>query len=343
MEANLEQLGPLEWRLTVPVDRAALEARVEEQLEAKRRRARIPGFRPGRAPMKVMQRVFGRQMLEDLWHRTVLTAVRRELDERGLWPVEAPEIESVDEGRVARARFELFPEVPAIDFQRLKIRRPVVEILDSDVENFIRGTRGPRRVGDLVERHGPEVRAMLTEELEDRVRHELDLALRDALLQAHPDLADLVAAQLEELEEVSQNPPELWEKEARELVTLGLLGAQAARQLDIRLGPGELQQEIERLATKADPSHVQEELENTWSDDEAIHKIWSFLMHRKVVVAILEQAQMEDVPMSFSELVASQQPGAGFDGDLGDVFDEEEDFEEEDDLAEDDDFDEDDE
>ena len=55
MSSNLETLGTLERRLSMAVPAAEVEQKVAERMKQLARNAKMPGFRPGKVPMKVLE------------------------------------------------------------------------------------------------------------------------------------------------------------------------------------------------------------------------------------------------------------------------------------------------
>lgn len=303
-ETTLEQLGPLAWQLTLALDAEKIDAEVERRLGEMRPRAEVRGFRRGKAPLAVVRRAYGARLREQQWERTAHSEVRRELAERGVRPVAAPTLEPADEGARVSARFEVFPELPALDFAKLELRRPVVAIGESDVDYMLERLGEPKVDADLANRSA-ELRQTMEAELPEAVEEELRIAVEEALVAAHPDLqlpAGLLEAQIERLHQAegTRKPAEEVEAEARRLLTAALLLAESARQLGLRPDSAELWQETERLAAEA--RHPQEELDRIWADGELIHEIEDLLLRRRVVAAVLERAKVEDEPMGFEEL-----------------------------------------
>ena len=59
MEASLENLGTLERRLSVAVPMAEIEKEVDARLKRLTRTVKMAGFRPGKVPLKVVERQYG--------------------------------------------------------------------------------------------------------------------------------------------------------------------------------------------------------------------------------------------------------------------------------------------
>src|SRR5262247_4460713 len=101
-------------RVEIPTD--IVNAEIDRVATDYSRKARIPGFRPGKAPARVIKQRFKDQILHDVAHDLVPRAVDEALRERGVEPVDTPDILDVlvEEGR-AMTFTASFDTVPAFD------------------------------------------------------------------------------------------------------------------------------------------------------------------------------------------------------------------------------------
>ena len=88
MQATLETLGQLERRLNISVPFEQIDAEVNNRLKRVSRTAKIQGFRPGKAPLKVVSQFYGPQIRDEVMGETIQSsfgnAVREQnLKERG--------------------------------------------------------------------------------------------------------------------------------------------------------------------------------------------------------------------------------------------------------------------
>jgi len=66
MQVSLSSTGPLERRLTVQVSEEQISTEVQNRLKSISRTARIDGFRPGKAPMRVVEQRFGPRVRDEV-------------------------------------------------------------------------------------------------------------------------------------------------------------------------------------------------------------------------------------------------------------------------------------
>jgi len=66
MSSNVETLGSLERRVSMSVPTAEIEKQVDERLKKMARNVRMPGFRPGKVPMKLIAQTYGPQVRSEV-------------------------------------------------------------------------------------------------------------------------------------------------------------------------------------------------------------------------------------------------------------------------------------
>lgn len=149
MQVSVESTTGLERRLTVELPEAGVEREVGTRLDNLMRTARIPGFRPGKAPMKVVARRFGGAVRDEVVGELLRTSFADAVEREELRPVGEPRIDSVEaapgEGLRYTAVFEVLPDVRFTDLESIEVRRPVAEVRESDVDGMVENLRRRRR------------------------------------------------------------------------------------------------------------------------------------------------------------------------------------------------------
>ncbi len=109
------------------------------------RAARIPGFRPGKIPAKVVRRRFRDQILHDVAHGLIPRAVDDALRERKIEPVDTPDIRDVvvEEGQPLKftAAFDTVPPIDPGDYASLTLTRKPAVVQDSAVDEALESLR----------------------------------------------------------------------------------------------------------------------------------------------------------------------------------------------------------
>jgi trigger factor len=123
--------------MTVEVGADVVEKEVNDALKAYARQAKIPGFRPGKAPMTVIRSRFAKEAREEVRDRLVARSFRDATKEKGLDPLGDPILEevSLEEGEPLRfrTRFEVLPELEIKDHKGVEARRPSDQVTEEDV------------------------------------------------------------------------------------------------------------------------------------------------------------------------------------------------------------------
>jgi trigger factor len=125
----------------VVVEAADMEAKVTDRLTEMAKEAQMPGFRPGKVPITILRRTYGRQLLGEVLEQAVNETTTETLEKNDLKPAMQPKIEvvSFDEGKDLEytIEVELMPEFEPMDFSTLSLERVVAEISDEEVEKQV--------------------------------------------------------------------------------------------------------------------------------------------------------------------------------------------------------------
>jgi trigger factor len=142
MALNVETLSNLERRITISVPLQPLEAQITQRLNQISRTAKFAGFRPGKAPMGLVNQHYGNQVRDEVYSGAVEKSFGDAVDEAKLRVAGFPNIEhkpfdSASDVLEYTATFEVFPEVKLGDLSKVKIERPAIEVSDADVKKTL--------------------------------------------------------------------------------------------------------------------------------------------------------------------------------------------------------------
>jgi trigger factor len=156
MQVTVEDGEGLARRMTVELPADDVEQQVDRKLRDVARQARLPGFRPGKVPMRVLRQRFGESVRGEVLGEMVQTSFSQAVAEQELRPAGRPQIEpDIDiAGRryAYTAKFEVLPEIELKDLSGERIARPVAEVTDADVDRMIERLREQRRTFADVDR-----------------------------------------------------------------------------------------------------------------------------------------------------------------------------------------------
>ena len=146
--ANVENLGTLERRVSVSVPVADIEKQVGERLKKIARDVRMPGFRPGKVPLKLVAQTYGSQVHNEVLGDAVQKSFSDAVKQANLKVAGYPRIEkkdgSDDKALEFSATFEIYPEVKVGDLAAISVEQPKTEVTDADVEKTIEILRKQR-------------------------------------------------------------------------------------------------------------------------------------------------------------------------------------------------------
>jgi trigger factor len=142
MALNVETISTLERRITITVPLQPLEAQIHQRLAQMSRTAKFAGFRPGKAPMGLVNQHYGEQVRDEVYSGAVEKSFGDAVDEAKLRVAGYPNIEHKPFGAASEsleytATFEVFPEVSFGDLTKMKIERPLIEVGDADVKKTL--------------------------------------------------------------------------------------------------------------------------------------------------------------------------------------------------------------
>ncbi|PYC24526.1 trigger factor [Aquipseudomonas alcaligenes] len=156
MQVSVESTSALERRMTIGVPAERIETEVTKRLQQTARRAKVPGFRPGKVPMNVIRQRYEdsarQEALGDLIQATFYEAIV----EQKLNPAGAPAVEPkvFEKGKDLEyvATFEVFPEIKLAGFDGIAVERLQAEVTDADVDNMLEILRKQNTRFETVER-----------------------------------------------------------------------------------------------------------------------------------------------------------------------------------------------
>jgi len=131
--------------LVVEIPSTVVDAEIDKVARDYSRAARVPGFRPGKVPPKVVRQRFRDQILHDVAHGLIPRAVDEALRERGVEPVDAPDIRDVvvEEGQPLKftASFETVPPIEPGDYATITLHHKNTMVSDAAVDDALNNLR----------------------------------------------------------------------------------------------------------------------------------------------------------------------------------------------------------
>jgi trigger factor len=166
MDVTVNDISSVKKKLAIKIDAETIKKKLEGIYNRLRKKAKIKGFRPGKAPLNLIRRLYREQArveaVEDLLQEGYSTA----LAEKELTPLAQPEIENLDfpedESMISfEATIEIAPVFEIENYDDIKLEKPEVKVTDEEVESELDKLRSsmaqyktiderPAREGDVL-------------------------------------------------------------------------------------------------------------------------------------------------------------------------------------------------
>lgn len=155
---ELKDIGPCKKHIKVIVDRKDIDEQLNKKYSELVKESAVPGFRPGKAPRKVVTRLYRKEVVDQIKGQVLLASLEQLAEEHDIAPLSAPnidpsKIEIPEEGPfVYEFDVEVRPQFELPNYKGLQLKRPVRTFTDEDAakeENRILS-----RYGQLVPKEG---------------------------------------------------------------------------------------------------------------------------------------------------------------------------------------------
>ncbi|HEX4339342.1 MAG TPA: trigger factor [Polyangiaceae bacterium] len=145
MQVTIQKLSAVLVEFDVEVDAARVSSELSKAYATLAKSARVKGFRPGKAPKKVLAHYFGPRVSADVAQRLVDDTFQKAVAEQNVQPVTQPAIEPseiVDNKPFTyKARVEILPEIASVNYDGFEVKRPKVAVTDELVNAEIETLR----------------------------------------------------------------------------------------------------------------------------------------------------------------------------------------------------------
>ncbi len=124
-----------EYKIAVPA--SDIENHITSRLKALAQTVKIPGFRPGKAPISLLRKRFGQNVMGEVLEKAVSDSSAKVMEDNSLHPAMQPKIEvvSFDEGKDLEytMALEVLPKIEVGDFSGLKLERLTAEVEEAEI------------------------------------------------------------------------------------------------------------------------------------------------------------------------------------------------------------------
>jgi len=151
MKTEFTDVSETQKTLTIEIPTEVVDAEFDRVARGYTKQARLPGFRPGKVPQTLVKQRFKDQILHDVMHGLIPRAVEEALQERGIEPVDTPNIKDValEEGQPLKftAAVETVPSFDPGDLSAITLHRPPVQVTEEAMDDMLKRLR--ERAGKL--------------------------------------------------------------------------------------------------------------------------------------------------------------------------------------------------
>jgi trigger factor len=138
MQVTVQRLSPVVVEFNIQIESDRVKSEVEKAYTTVAKNARVSGFRPGKAPRKVLSHVYGSRIAKDVADLLVEETYPKALTEQKVQPVGNPAIErkafAEDQPFTYTARVEVLPSIESVKYEGLTAKRVKVEVTAEQVQ-----------------------------------------------------------------------------------------------------------------------------------------------------------------------------------------------------------------
>lgn len=172
-KVEVSDVGPCKVKMRIEVSAEAVHEEIEHKYEELNESVALPGFRQGKAPRNLLEKKFGKALLDDLKFELLNRSFEEAKEDKGLEPVGNPDIAEPEKLAVEDKKpfvyeltIETRPKVEVKSYEGLKVAKPKVAAEEKDVEAVLRGYQESKAelvpVDDGVAQEGDQIIADLT-------------------------------------------------------------------------------------------------------------------------------------------------------------------------------------
>lgn len=141
---------PLEKKFTIKILMSDVDSAIDHRLKKMGKNAKIPGFRPGKVPTKVLQQTYGAQAQSEAMNDVIAIAYEKAISEKGLIPAGPPTINPTDSNNKEKpdikeiefnVQLEVMPEINLPDRKNITVKKSICEVEKGDVDLTIESLR----------------------------------------------------------------------------------------------------------------------------------------------------------------------------------------------------------
>lgn len=145
MQVSVENISPVLVEFNVVIDADVVTSEYEKAFKKVSKSSKIKGFRPGKAPRNIIQRVYGPRVEADVVQRLVDDSFPKAAAEKSMQPISRPSVEPqrLNTGKEFsyKARVEVLPKIESVVYEGLEAKRPGTKVTDEEIDKELQSIR----------------------------------------------------------------------------------------------------------------------------------------------------------------------------------------------------------
>ncbi|MEI6207952.1 MAG: trigger factor [Desulfuromonadales bacterium] len=138
MQVHIEAISPVQKKINIEIPVERVNEEIEKAFSAIQKKAKLQGFRPGKAPMQLIRRTYSDAMRDEVMRNFYKKTLYKAMDDHNIEPVDAPTIESdiLEQNTPFKysALVEVMPEVLLKDYTGLEVKKEIHVAKPEDIE-----------------------------------------------------------------------------------------------------------------------------------------------------------------------------------------------------------------
>ena len=157
MLRRVEDISPTKKRLRIEIPSDVIEKEIKDSLEKLRQEAKIPGFRPGRAPINLIEKRFGRGIKAEVLERVIPEFYSMALKEAELSPVTPPVFDErfgFERNNPLNLSFtvEVMPKIENLNYENINLKDILVTVDEAEVEDSLKKLSEEKAIYEVTEK-----------------------------------------------------------------------------------------------------------------------------------------------------------------------------------------------
>jgi trigger factor len=137
MKFTVEDASSVKKVLHIEIPQDAVAKEIESAFKELNKTAKVKGFRPGKVPRSVLERLYKKDVYEDVTSQLIKSSFADAVTQSGLNPLRHPDIDppalTADSAYLYSATIEINPEIPDIDFKGLTLKKTLYKPSDDEL------------------------------------------------------------------------------------------------------------------------------------------------------------------------------------------------------------------